>query len=301
MTTSTPSSPHGSALGSRSDSTSSSSPSTEMPVFVALIVVRQHPEHRVVLQEVRHRLERPEVVDGDEVDVGATLLGGPEEVAADAAEAVDADANGHRGASFHTRRVDRSADASRGSRSRTCRSSVRDQCAQVAVDDARIEPPRRQPAGQLLGHRHRSVPPARAADRHRQVALALGLVVRQEQVEQVVRTARGTRPPQGGRSTYSRTGRSRPVSGRSPRPSAGSGRNRTSITMSASSGRPFLNPNDSMATCNCPAVGFVAAERGDEPRLQLVDVEVGRVDDQIGVALTGRASARSSSIASSMP
>ena len=36
-----------------------------------------------------------EVVDGDEVDVGPGLLGGPEEVAADAAEAVDADADGH--------------------------------------------------------------------------------------------------------------------------------------------------------------------------------------------------------------
>ena len=31
-----------------------------------------------------------------------------------------------------------------------------------------------------------------------------------------------------------------------------------------------------------PGGRLVAAERGDEPRLQLVDVEVGRVDDQVG-------------------
>ena len=36
-----------------------------------------------------------EVVDRDELDVGAGLLRGAEEVAADAAEAVDTDANGH--------------------------------------------------------------------------------------------------------------------------------------------------------------------------------------------------------------
>ena len=65
-----------------------------------LDVVGQHAEHRVVLEQVGHRVERAEVVHGDEVDVGARLLGGPEEVAADAAEAVDADANRHGGVSF---------------------------------------------------------------------------------------------------------------------------------------------------------------------------------------------------------
>src|SRR5690606_32941529 len=51
--------------------------------------------HRVVLEEVGHGLERAEVVDRDEVEVGALLLRGPEEVSPDAAEAVDANADGH--------------------------------------------------------------------------------------------------------------------------------------------------------------------------------------------------------------
>ena len=52
--------------------------------------------HRVVLEEVRERLGVREVVDRDEVEVGdALLLGGAEDLAPDAAEAVDADANGH--------------------------------------------------------------------------------------------------------------------------------------------------------------------------------------------------------------
>ena len=38
-----------------------------------------------------------EVVGGDEVDVRAPLLGRPEEVAADATEPVDADADAHQG------------------------------------------------------------------------------------------------------------------------------------------------------------------------------------------------------------
>ena len=60
-------------------------------------LVRQGAEHGVVLEEVGHRVQRAEVVDGDEVEVGAPLLRRPEEVAADAAEAVDADAYGHAG------------------------------------------------------------------------------------------------------------------------------------------------------------------------------------------------------------
>ena len=41
-----------------------------------------------------------EVVDGDEVDVGTGGLGGPEEVAADPAEAVDSNTDGHQWGSF---------------------------------------------------------------------------------------------------------------------------------------------------------------------------------------------------------
>ena len=52
-------------------------------------------EDRVVLEQVGHQLLGAEVVGGHEVDVGAPLLGGPEEVAADAPEPVDADADAH--------------------------------------------------------------------------------------------------------------------------------------------------------------------------------------------------------------
>ena len=53
------------------------------------------PEDRVVLEQVGERLRIGEVVDGDDVDVGARGLRGADDVAADAAEAVDADAYGH--------------------------------------------------------------------------------------------------------------------------------------------------------------------------------------------------------------
>jgi hypothetical protein len=66
------------------------------PVLGRLHGVRQRAEHRVELQQVSHRVERAEVVHGYEVDVRTGLLGGPEEVAADAAEAVDAHTDGHR-------------------------------------------------------------------------------------------------------------------------------------------------------------------------------------------------------------
>ncbi len=52
-------------------------------------------EDGVVLQEVCHRRGVAEVVDGDDLDVGSELLLGPEEVAADPPESVDAYANCH--------------------------------------------------------------------------------------------------------------------------------------------------------------------------------------------------------------
>ena len=52
-------------------------------------------EHRVVLEEVRHRVERTEVVDSDEVDIGTALLRGAKEASADPAEAVDTHAHRH--------------------------------------------------------------------------------------------------------------------------------------------------------------------------------------------------------------
>ncbi len=55
----------------------------------------ERPQHRVVLQELRHRLRVAEVVDRDDLDVGAQLMLRAEEVTADPAEAVDADPGRH--------------------------------------------------------------------------------------------------------------------------------------------------------------------------------------------------------------
>ncbi len=58
-------------------------------------VTREPTQDRVVLQQVREGLVVGEVVDSDDLDVCAGGLHSAEEVAADAAEAVDADAYGH--------------------------------------------------------------------------------------------------------------------------------------------------------------------------------------------------------------
>src|SRR5206468_12567108 len=50
---------------------------------------------RVVLQQMSKRLGVGEIVDGDDFDLRSAFLGGAQEVAADAAEAVDTDADGH--------------------------------------------------------------------------------------------------------------------------------------------------------------------------------------------------------------
>ena len=54
---------------------------------------------RVVLQQVSKGLVVGQVVNGDDLDVRALLESGAEEVTADAAEAVDANAGGHYGSS----------------------------------------------------------------------------------------------------------------------------------------------------------------------------------------------------------
>ena len=58
-------------------------------------VLREPAEDRVVLQQVGEGLVVGQVVDADDLDVGARRESGAEEVAADAAEAVDANADGH--------------------------------------------------------------------------------------------------------------------------------------------------------------------------------------------------------------
>ena len=58
-------------------------------------VARKRPQDRVVLQEMSHRGGVTQVVDGDDLHVGAERLLGPEEVPPDPPEAVDANANRH--------------------------------------------------------------------------------------------------------------------------------------------------------------------------------------------------------------
>ena len=69
-----------------------------------LDVLTELPKHGVVLQQVGHLVERPEVVDADEIDVGAPLLRGAEEVAANTTKAIDTDAEGHERRSFLIKR-----------------------------------------------------------------------------------------------------------------------------------------------------------------------------------------------------
>ena len=94
-TTSTPRSPQGRALGSRSAVIWSRVPSTSMPLSVATTCGVEATHHRVVLEQVGHLGHRAQVVGRDDLDVGPRLAHRPEEVAADATESVDADANGH--------------------------------------------------------------------------------------------------------------------------------------------------------------------------------------------------------------
>ena len=58
-------------------------------------VVGQDAEDRVVLQQMGHGGHVAEVVDRDEVDIGAGCLGGAKHAATDASEAIDAHPNRH--------------------------------------------------------------------------------------------------------------------------------------------------------------------------------------------------------------
>ena len=94
-TTSTPRSPHGNAAGSRSESIFICSPPALMTPSPSDDLAGERAQHRVVLQEVRHRGGVAEVVDRDDLHVRAERLLRPEEVPPDAPETVDANANRH--------------------------------------------------------------------------------------------------------------------------------------------------------------------------------------------------------------
>ena len=96
-TMSTPRSPHGRFAGSFSARTLISRPSMMIDASpVCSTVARVGAVRRVVLEQERVHLGVDEVVDRDDLDVGRALDERLERLAADAAEAVDADAGGHR-------------------------------------------------------------------------------------------------------------------------------------------------------------------------------------------------------------
>ena len=143
-TTSAPRSPHGSAAGSRLGEHLEAVAVDHEVVAVDLDRARVRAEDRVVLEQVGERLRVGEVVDGDEVDVGAGRLGGAEEVAADAAEAVDADAYGHGRNSLGCRAQGKigagRAGRSRRERLERYRSRPRRDVSLVARDDLDPQP-----------------------------------------------------------------------------------------------------------------------------------------------------------------
>src|SRR5690606_12739838 len=73
-------------------------------VALDLDLVRELAVHAVVAQQVGIGLDRTEIVDGDDLDiiVAVALDDGAQDVAADAAKAIDCDADGHFG-SFNDR------------------------------------------------------------------------------------------------------------------------------------------------------------------------------------------------------
>ena len=83
------------SAGLRSETTRSGLPSTIELAAVDLDGAGVAAEHGVVAEQVTERLRVGQVVDGDDVDVLTALTKCSEEVAADAAEAVDPDADGH--------------------------------------------------------------------------------------------------------------------------------------------------------------------------------------------------------------
>ena len=94
-TMSTPRSPQGRFAGSFSARILISRPSMMIDESSAVDVARIGAVGRVVLEQQGVHLRVDEVVDGDDLDVGGPLDEGLERLAADATEAVDADAGGH--------------------------------------------------------------------------------------------------------------------------------------------------------------------------------------------------------------
>ena len=97
-TTSAPTSAHFRLAGSRSANAAISWSPTVIAVVGGRDVAVEPTQDAVVLQQVGQGLVVGQVVDADDLDVGAGRTHGTEEVAADPAEAVDTYTNGHCGA-----------------------------------------------------------------------------------------------------------------------------------------------------------------------------------------------------------
>ena len=85
-------------------------PSKAMNVAVAATWVREPPVDGVVREQMGEGRGVGDVVDGDDLEIGASLVGRAHEAAPDAAEAVDGDAGGH-GGSLVRRRYKRTYGA----------------------------------------------------------------------------------------------------------------------------------------------------------------------------------------------
>ncbi len=83
-------SPTASSAGSRSTSSLISLPGRVQHAVLDGDLALERPERRVELEQVRHRLRVAEIVGGDDLEVGVARQRRAEEVAPDAAEAVDA-------------------------------------------------------------------------------------------------------------------------------------------------------------------------------------------------------------------
>ena len=93
---STPRSFHGSFEGSRSAVTLMAPLPTLMVSPLTVTVAREAAVHAVEAQQMRVGFHRAEIVDADDLDVRALGLGdGAQDVAADAAEAIDGNADSH--------------------------------------------------------------------------------------------------------------------------------------------------------------------------------------------------------------
>ena len=89
ITTSTPSSAHGSLAGSVSPGTAIASAVDDQRALDDLHRPRERPVDGVVLEQLREQLRVGDVVDRDPLDRGLSLVGGAERGPAGAAEAVD--------------------------------------------------------------------------------------------------------------------------------------------------------------------------------------------------------------------